>query len=137
MRIEQPRVLPEIEVNGKMRMRVGYAQWLALNLLSRVAAGQEPPDGIITPTGMLRKHIFPDMISLGLVQVEVKGKGLAHYYLTTLGKQVLAEGVHTDPPKEARREFSRLESLIQRARKAVGRPRLSRAQVAEGARRVA
>lgn len=133
MRIDKPRALPVVE--GKVR--VGYAQWLALNLLDRVAKGQAAPVGLITPTGVLREHVFHDLAALGLVDMDrpVRGRPMADYYLNAVGREVLRNGFPAEPPKEARKEFNRLMSLIQHIRY-LGRGR-SRVVPATGARRAA
>lgn len=136
MEIRKPRALQMVQDGNKLRPKVGYAQFLALNLLDRVAKGDAPPPDLLTPTGILREHIFNDMIPLKLVDVEVKDTGVTQYFLTKLGRTVVEEGVHSDPPKEARKEFNRILSLIQKLRPRRGRTAAATSNV-EGARHVA
>lgn len=116
MLIEKPRVPHRVEVDGKERIRVGYAQMLALMLLDKLGPTDKPPEGVLSATGILREHIFNDMVPLKYVEVKVPMSGHAQYYLTALGRQALRDGVYKDPPKKARKEFGTLMSLIQRMR---------------------
>lgn len=125
MRIERSRSpqMVTITVRGKdvLRPRVGYAQRQALGLLARLGNSEAPPKGKITATGVLREHIFNDMIPLGWVNVKRLKPGVTEYYLTALGRNVLKSGIVADPPKRAKPA----SSLLARQRKAAeakGRP---------------
>jgi hypothetical protein len=142
MRIEHPRVPLQVRVgkNGEMAYRVGYAQFLTMRLMRVLKPGEQPPEGLITPTGILRKHIPNDLWPSGLVEARRVSEGHMEYRISKTGAGVLDDPktVVTGKPRtaEQRTEARNIEKTInllerQRLRKA----RRAAAQEGQGSRR--
>lgn len=110
MRILRPRSPKLVNVKGKLRPKVGYAQMQMLRLIDSLGKGEEPPAGVLTATGVLREHIANDMIPLNYVTATVHRAGVTDYMLTKHGRDALKNGIVMDPPKTQKR------TLMQRQR---------------------
>lgn len=97
MRIERPRSpqMVSIIIRGQpvLRPKVGYAQRQALALLARLGVNDPPPKGAITATGVLREHVFRDMLPHRWVTVRPLNDGAVQYAITAIGRKVLKDGV--------------------------------------------
>lgn len=99
MRIEYPRAPRQVKTARGIKYAVGHAQFEALKLLERYGGTAKAPDGSITSTGVVRPHVFNDMVPIGLASLEVKQPGVVNYNITALGKKVRRNAIVQKAPR--------------------------------------